>query len=287
MYKIGLSTCEKDGNKPLNDATFKAYSDAGLKAMEIVMLPQDYKNIDYANVKRLSDEYGVELWSYHLPFYSIDPNDPLDPSHKDKKVREKTIEYFKSLICKASNIGINKFVVHPSGEPVTYDERSERKECSKESLSILADIAAEYDSVIAVEDLPRSCLGNTSDEILEIIGANPKLRVCFDTNHLLHEDNADFIRKVGNKIVTMHVSDYNFVNEQHWLPGEGRVKWNGVIDALQEIGYNGAWIYEINFKCPDTIIRDRDLTCQDFYKNAVEIFERKPITVISKHKDIR
>ena len=66
-----------------------------------------------------------------------------------------------------------------------------------------------------------------------------------------------------------------------------RVKYLGMIlyNALQEIGYDGVWMYEISPKCPKTIIRDRDLTCADFARNAKEIFERKPLTVFS-HKNM-
>jgi len=45
------------------------------------------------------------------------------------------------------------------------------------------------------------------------------------------------------------------------------------------------WMYEIRFTCPSTIIRERDLTCDDFVKNAQELFENKSLTTISKHKE--
>lgn len=150
-------------------------------------------------------------------------------------------------------------------------------------MSKLSHIASECGAVIAVEDLPRTCLGRDSDEILQLISVDEKLRVCFDTKHLLTENNADFIRKVGSKIITLHVSDYDFINERHWLPGEGKVDWNSLLDALQEIGYNGMWLYEVAFKSPKTIIRERDLTCEDFVKNAKELFLHKKLSVFCKH----
>lgn len=134
--------------------------------------------------------------------------------------------------------------------------------------------------MLAVEDLPRTCLGNTADEIAELISGNSKLRVCLDTNHLLHESNIDFIKKLGSKIITLHVSDYDYENERHWLPGEGKIDWNGVLDALSAVNYNGVWMYEISYECPNTIKRPRDLTPDDFVRNAKELFERKPLTVI-------
>lgn len=283
MYKIGLSTC---GNKPLDEATFKNFSENGITAVEISIPPLEYDNIDYKKIKQLSEEYDVRLWSYHLPFYMPDPYEQIDPSDLSERVRKRTVEWLGELIYKASEIGIDKFVVHASKEPITYDVRRERMGYAKESLSLLADTAQKCGGVIAVEDLPRSCLGNTSDEILEIINSDSRLRVCLDTNHLLHESNQDFIRKIGNKIITTHISDYDFADERHWLPGEGKVNWKEVLAALNEINYKGVWMYEIDYKPTKTIIRKRDLTPVDFYTNAKEIFEGKEFTCLSVGKNI-
>jgi sugar phosphate isomerase/epimerase len=143
------------------------------------------------------------------------------------------------------------------------------------------EIARRYGAVIAVEDLPRTCLGNTAAEIAELISVHPDLRVCFDTNHLLTEDAADFVRALGDKIITTHVSDYDFLNERHWLPGEGKLDWQSIVNALREVNYSGTWLYELGFDCPKTLIRERELTCEDFSRNAAEIFENRPLTVIS------
>lgn len=282
MYKIGLSTC---GSKPLNEETFKSFAESGLQAMEISLPPLEYEQINYSDLKRFSDEYNIKL-SYHLPFYMPEAYEQIDPSDLEKEIRKKTIDLFAKLINRASEIGIDKFIVHASKEPITYDVRRQRMEYAKQSLCQLADIAQKCGGVIAVEDLPRTCLGNTSEEILELLEADSRLMVCLDTNHLLHESNADFIRKIGNRIITTHISDYDFINERHWLPGEGKVNWNDVLDALGEINYSGVWMYEISYKPAKTIIRPRDLVPSDFYTNAKEIFSRKSPTLISTGKNI-
>ena len=102
---------------------------------------------------------------------------------------------------------------------------------------------------------------------------------------MLYEDAVDFIRNVGDKIVTAHVSDFDFYNERHWLPGEGKLDWQAILRALKEIGYQGPWLYEIGFACPKTIYRDRDLTCDDFVRNAKELFNNTSITTFSRHKE--
>ena len=268
MYKIGLS-CGMEG-KPLTGETFQACREVGIHAMEISLFKEEYKDIDYNKISVLSKEYGVELWSMHLPF-SVSWN--IDVSAIEKEVRQSTVKYFKELIAKASDIGIGKFVVHPSCEPISDEMRTEKIKYSQESLNDLAEFADTYGSVIAVENLPRTCLGRDSKEMLELISVNDKLKVCFDTNHVLKENVVDFVKNVNDRIVTLHVSDCDFVNERHWLPGEGKIDWPALIAALQDVNYNGVWMYEIGFKAPDSIKRERDLTFIDFVQNAEKLFK--------------
>ena len=235
--------------------------------------------LDFAKTRELADEYGIELWSLHLPFLPFHVIDPSNPA-----IADYTVEYFCSLIDKAVEIGIKVFVVHPSGEPIAESDRPMRMECAKKSLAALAEYASAKGAVIAVEDLPRTCLGRDSSDILELISAHPDLRVCFDTNHLLSGDPVELIHRLGDKLVTVHVSDYDFINERHWLPGEGKLDWNGVVDALRAVGYAGPWLYEIQFNCPNTIIRPRDLTCADFAENAKAVLAGKKPPILSTPK---
>lgn len=216
MYKIGLSTFCNAGI--IDRQLFEAYRNAGIEAMEISAPSDAYENINYEQLEKLSLQTGIELWSYHLPF---GPFDKIDISNRE--TYKYTIEYFGELIKKSSQIGIKRFIIHPSGEPIDDGERSERLQCAREGLETLAETARKNNAIIAVEDLPRTCLGKNSDEIAELIGDNDNLKVCFDTNHLLGEDPVEFIHKLGKKIITTHISDYDFVNERHWLPGEGKL----------------------------------------------------------------
>lgn len=271
MYKIGLSSC----GKPLCEELFKSYQKAGIAAMEIALHHREYPSLDYASVRKWADKFHVELWSLHLPFSS---SAGIDISRADTWAA--TLALHESVMEKAAGIGIKRFILHPSGEPIPDESRAERIQRSKESLGLLAEVARKNGAVIAVEDLPRTCLGRNSREILELLSADDRLTVCFDTNHLLAEDPVEFIRKVGNRIITTHVSDYDFVDERHWLPGEGKLDWQAILKALQNVGYQGPWLYELGFACPGTLSRNRDLTCHDFVKNARELFENKEITLL-------
>jgi sugar phosphate isomerase/epimerase len=255
---------------------------ARISATEISLTPEMYPILDHKQVEAYAKKYGVELWSYHLPFH---PFTELDPSSLDGEIRKHTLEYFTELIKKGSDIGIDKFIVHPSGERIYDEERADRMKYSMESMDKLAEIAYKHGARIAIEDLPRTCLGNTADEVLQLISVNDKLRVCFDTNHLLKDDQIQFMDKLADKIITVHISDYDYVNERHWLPGEGKIDWNAFIEKFNTIGYKGVWMYEIGLKCPKTILRDRDLTYTDFMENAKCLFEGRKPPIFSRQKE--
>lgn len=117
---------------------------------------------------------------------------------------------------------IKVVVVHPSFEPILPHERWKQAEASKNSLRILAEEAASFGAQIAVECLPRTCLGNSIDSMAKLLSCDGRLRVCFDTNHMLTDTNEAFVRAFGEKIITIHVSDYDRIDERAPYARRGR-----------------------------------------------------------------
>lgn len=271
MFQIGLSSC----GKPFGAELFCEYKKAGIEAMEISLSKKECDVFDFAQAKKLSMEYGVRLWSFHLPFMPFNKIDISSP-----KLCRKTVPYLCEMIKKGAFYGIKTFIIHPSGEPIDRSEREMRLITAMESLSVLSQTAAENGAVLAIENLPRTCLGRNSAEIMRLLQADGELRVCFDTNHLLCETHADFIKAVGDKIVTTHISDYDFIDEKHWLPGEGKVDWPSLAALLKKANYSGVWMYELGFSAPQSLFRSRSLTCKDFVCNANEIFSGSALTRI-------
>ena len=261
MYRIGLSV--KTPTKEL----FAECRRVGIEVAEISLSGEQYPTFDYRAAKTAAAENGIELWSFHLPFvfelYDI----------SKRELSKSAVGALSEMIARAADIGIKKMVIHPSGEPIEESDRYDRMERAKQSLVTLADCARKNGCVLAVENLPRTCLGRSSEEIAALTDADASLKVCFDTNHLLGgESSADFIKRLGDRIVTTHVSDYDFLNERHWLPGEGRLDFSLALNALASVGYNGVWLYEVGFDAPPSILRPRDLCCADFAENARALF---------------
>ena len=71
---------------------------------------------------------------------------------------------------------------------------------------------------------------------------------------------------LGEKIVTLHLSDYDFMNERHWLPGDGLIDWRALMQKLDAIGYRGVMMYETAKTQKNGV--ERMLTPKDYAENA-------------------
>ena len=236
------------GPECMNVETLDALSAAGIHQIELSsgQIEPFYSMIDFPHrsqeIAALAKEHGVEITSIHLPFA---PFSEIDPASADPAVQKRFLEVQTELIEAAARAGIPFAIVHPSGEPYREEERPERLACAIALISELCEKATSLGVTLCLEDLPRTCLCRTSDEMLLFLDAIPDLRVVFDTNHSLSEDNLHYIRAVGSRIVAQHVSDYDFIDERHWLPGEGKNDWEGILSALEEADYHGRFLYEL------------------------------------------
>lgn len=183
---------------------------------------------------------GLKVWSVHLPFSRT-----LDISVLDDKARAENVAFMAEMIALAGRFNPRFLVLHPSSEPIGDEEREQRLRNSHASIGLLAPEARRIGATLCIENLPRTCLGRDSGEIMRLIGDFPEVMVCFDSNHLLQEEHAHFFETVGNRIGTIHASDYDRKDERHWLPGEGVIAWTDFLRRLRASGYEGVFMHEV------------------------------------------
>lgn len=195
-------------------------------------------------IKERAEKAGIEIWSIHLPFSAV-----LDLSLIDDEIRNNMIKECVKIINLCERLKPKKYVIHPSSEPIKDEDRPTRIKNSIASLKILNDVVKKQGAQLAVEDLPRTCLGNTHTELLEIVNAvGNGLGICFDSNHMLKENPEELVAAAGHLITTVHISDYDGIDERHWLPGKGIINWNNVISELVKSGYKGPFMFEVSSK---------------------------------------
>jgi len=183
-------------------------------------------------------EAGVAVSSVHLPFgWMWDPSG-LDPAH-----REDVLRRFEVLLDWTGAQGIPLAVLHASWEYIPPADRPARLETAIDSIETLGAYAKARGVSLAIENLPRTCLGNTAAETLALAGG--AAGVCFDVNHLLLESHADFLAIAGPRVVTAHLSDYDFKDERHWFPGAGDIDWPALLRGMDAAGCAGRRIFEL------------------------------------------
>ncbi|MCD7901820.1 MAG: sugar phosphate isomerase/epimerase [Bacteroides sp.] len=252
---VGLSGCTVDKNVEIGtttalwkEPTVTSFLDAkqnGIAYVEVA-LNQCYRNISEEEVipkvqalKSKIDSAGLKVWSIHLPFSRT-----LDISVSDEEDRKKNVSIIAEMIKISAVFNPSKLVLHGSSEPIDDETREERIRNSIQSIGYLWKYAAEIGAQLCIENLPRTCLGNTPEELLRLIEDYPEVGICFDTNHYLSGEPLHFAEIAGHRVATLHISDYDGVNESHWIPGDGVVPWKELFDVLTRKGYKGVYMHE-------------------------------------------
>ncbi|MCI8601130.1 MAG: sugar phosphate isomerase/epimerase [Oscillospiraceae bacterium] len=238
--RLGLATCFYPDSTP---ERWRTAAEAGFCDAEIDTLGRlGVEEICAMSEKIYQDlkAGGLAPTSFHLPF-----NNSWDISAEDDAVREKALTGLCALLQWMGSHNIPIAVLHPSYEPISDESRPARLRHAAASIKMLGEEGKKLGIRIAVEDLPRSCLGNCADELLFLTDYGRHAGICFDVNHLLKESHKEFVEKVGPYIITTHLSDYDRLDEKHWLPGDGCIDWKQLKALLDAAGYQGRYLFEL------------------------------------------
>lgn len=246
----------------------KLVSEHGFDCVELSFSHDDYfckyRLTEGENARQLYEycrSLGLDIWSIHLPF-----SDKWDLSAEDA---EEALEDDKRLIKAAETMHASVAVIHPSFEPIAESDRADRMENAKKNLSVLNTYAKQHGVILALENLPRTCLGNRSAELLSLLEATGAAFI-FDTNHSLQENNKEFLKNMiahGYCPVSLHISDYDFVDERHDIPGHGINPWGDILSMLKKAGYDGPALYEIRHK----VSSKRTVSFEEITENIGEL----------------
>lgn len=214
------------------------YAAAGFDVMEISLPNEPIDQLREFGEKALTlaRESGIVLWSVHLPF-----SRQMDISNPDEEKRLAAIELLKPSIALAKEWGAQVIVIHGSSEPNEDSSRGARIIACAQSLKAIQQEAGEIKA--ALENLPRTCIARNSGEAVPL--SKNCAGICFDVNHLLMQSHESFLEQAAPEIITTHLSDYDGLDERHWMPGAGVVPWKLIYDTLTAAGYTGPWLFEL------------------------------------------
>ena len=150
----------------------------------------------------------------------------------------------------AVRVGAGIVIVHPSSEPIESEARDARIVQARRSIETIAQMAQQAGCRVALELLPRTCLGRSAAELLCLLeDIDPSTAgACLDTNHLMDRFSTlpEVVRSLGPRLLALHCSDYDGVDEKHWPPLRGVIDWAAFLAALSAAGFSGPLHYEAN-----------------------------------------
>lgn len=209
-------------------------------------------------IKEMIDSSGLKVWSVHMPY-----SRKWDISIQDSAKRADVVNFMKEMTKVAGIFNPQYLIIHPSSEPIAPDQRAERMVNSHASIGELTAAAREIGAVLCVENLPRTCLGQNGQEMMALIDGYDEVGICFDVNHLLYQSHEDFLNTIQKgKIKTVHISDYDFADERHLIPGVGKIDWKPLWDGIRANGYKGIMMFEC-YAEPEELVNARDILTGD------------------------
>lgn len=241
-WRLGISI---PGLRPHTQEEIDAIRAAGFDCIEASCGVERDETVITQTLKTLKtqcDRAGLDVWSVHIPFSRQE-----DVANRNEAQRQQMLELSAKYLKWGNELlDAQTFVIHPSSEPIPDAERPTAFSLCVQSFRQLHEKAKSMNSVLCMENIPRTCLANTSREAMEILSAvAPDMKMCFDANHLLQETPEHFVDGIEKgRIFTTHISDYDWIDERHWIPFEGKTDWTLVMAALVNQGFQGPFLYE-------------------------------------------
>ncbi len=244
-FPLGVSLHTLDPEQQID--TMRMLAGSSVRAVELwePTFGKDENHLQEA--RRALAAAGVEPRTVHANFGSS-----MDISSPDSAVRSTGIRVIGVALDLAVQMGASMVIVHPSSEPIGNADRGARINESKRSIQTIAEKARQAGCRVAIELLPRTCLGRSVEELmslLEDVDASTA-GVCLDTNHLMGDFAAlpEVVRSLGARLFALHCSDYDGVDEKHWPPLNGVIDWGAFVSALSAIGFAGPLHYEASLE---------------------------------------
>ncbi len=261
----------------------RMYGDIGAldKAKELGFDSVDF-NLDARDYRREGDKYSwsdEEIFKYYseIGLHAKEIGIEISQTHGRLKGFQLDEEENKAVL---KNARLDCMVTAALGAPVTVMHSvttchvgpdfpaEEIRQMNFEMFSNILPFAKEFNVNVALEtfgDAPNYGCCDFFGNPQELFDCYMRLRnetpyadyvsLCVDTGHCNkasrfgHAKPADVIRMFKGHISTLHLNDNDTLTDQHKPPRTGCIKWNDVMAALDEVGYNGAYNTELNLEC--------------------------------------
>ena len=245
MYSYAISLPDR---LFLDEKWRKAFCDSKIKKIEFscsAATPREQLQQEIASLAKMQQDGQIQVASIHIPFGA-----EWQYHSTDETLRRQAVENARTFIADCRSLKCSLFTMHSCVEcvPLEADERAKCMEAARRSIDELVPVAADNGIYLNIEDLPRTCLGNTAEELAQLVEGFPygQIGVCFDVNHFCGHPELlpEGIRLNSKRIRSFHISDYDGVDECHWYPGMGVIDWPAIMEEIRRLPNDVLLIFE-------------------------------------------
>ncbi|MEX0770399.1 MAG: sugar phosphate isomerase/epimerase [Balneolaceae bacterium] len=214
----------------------------GFDTLEIPI--EEPGELDCSNARKIVEDCGMDLTTCA----AMGPG--RDLIHPEQEIRNQGMDYVKSSLMDASELGAKKFVGPLCSEigrlwQSDGEQRERETELLVSQLHHLAEEAESRGITLCLEALNRfeTSFLNLTSQVVEVVEKvdHPSCQVMIDLFHagIEEKDLGDAIRTAGDKLSHLQVAE-----NDRGTPGTGQFDWQGIAVALKEINYDSHVIIE-------------------------------------------
>jgi len=232
-------------------------SEAGFEAIELIYdiphFPLGFDRRALAGLRELISSRGLEV-SVHSSLWDLNP-----ASHLDQLFRL-TLKFARNSVnaCRALNGEV--VVLHPGRCPIPEVKTvmGGAKERYRKFVSECLSYAGDRGVTLALENADGHPTNYPSsiEDLLPLLRELEGAGVAFDIGHAYLAERrhknpkpelaiASAIKRVGNRLVHVHLHDNRGVHDDHLVPGKGAVNFEPIVAALKAIKYGRLVVAEL------------------------------------------
>lgn len=183
----------------------------------------------------IAESAGLRFDSMHGSF-----GEDIDPSSSAAEERSRCLTLYEEEGRLALDLGGPAVVVHPAcfnlGRRIMAPAEAQAAQEPRwpqldDFLRRLAEVGERLGVTYLIENQPRNCpLGHDPASLADRIRSvgSERIRMCLDLGHAnMTGDPAEAIRACADVIAYLHIHDNDGVADQHLMPGDGGITWEG------------------------------------------------------------
>ncbi|MGE3273553.1 MAG: sugar phosphate isomerase/epimerase family protein [Vicinamibacterales bacterium] len=224
------------------------------EAVEVFATRTHFDYRDPAAVASLAewlDDTRLELASLHAPISASLIGDrwgePYSTATGDATRRRRALDEAAAALAVAKTIPYRCLVVH-LGVPATLAAPDDNAAAAaRESVRELYTLAEGVGVQIALEVIPNPLSdAETLVALLEDESELSRLGICLDVGHAhIMGDVGEATETCSGYLLTTHLHDNGGKADDHLVPYAGTIDWEAALLALQKVGYEGPWMFEV------------------------------------------